>query len=1012
MTERRYRTRRVAALERASSTSSETESEQLTIAQTTSQASSVLVEDEHSSPLPEQISTGSALENQFCIKCQRTYTNVRLHMKSKHQGELNAQEAEMYGFQLCCCGTFTKELWRHWGQYCKLPKSQRGRMDETRDSDARSVGSVSQETDSEGVELGRVSEVKALYKTLANDDASETEIYDALRVLAKVPGTRKVYKQGECSEVNRCVSRICRSYLQYRRNIDLFRLHAIVKVGVADFLVRGRLGKLRSRLRKFPYLDDSTEFEKAWSNLEEKISSSYPDDELLEKRVHRKLSKGLMGSAFKMLEDTLGVASASPETIDKLRALHPDESENLWPIRSSDPEVKFSKLKVVQCIKLTSKETAGGISGLDGGFLNVVKHNENFHDLMTDITKKISAGTQSLPQLFLSSRLVPLRKNIEGDVRPIAVGELLYRIAAKVLARSAKFELLDYQFGVKTRNGVEPLLHLAQLRGQRESLLSIDLSNAFNSMKRRFIFKAIEENAETLKKYFSWAYGRKSWLFLDGHHVLDSSCGVRQGDPLGPLCFSLGYAVMLRKLKESLVANGIQRDFNMMAYLDDTYFFAHRSEAARVLQVTKDVFDQFHESSGLAIKEEKTWVVSSRDFKEKGISMLGSHVGGDKDVFVEGKAQEFALLCSKLKRLRCQDGLLLLRTCGIPKINHLMRSMKVDTHVWERFDVSIRDMVTSSLARFDVTELSERIMSLPMRDGGLGLCLPSKIAGSCFQASHDESFKLLERRARELILPSIEDVPKSQRERVSEIHKETLASLENELTSFGLRKFKDNSSQLGSLFLQAVPCDRHSTFSDVDFSSALACRLLVETQVCRKCNTQVEDGHDQSCKYLHGLRVKRHEMVKSALARALSDAGAETIMEVPAANNQAHRCDVIARGQICGGNVAIDVSGVATVKVPSESDGSGFSRSQLELNSILDARVSKKRRENEGLNYGGTFLPFIFTTGGTLNKDAVHFLKKIQKASHRVIQRLKIHLSCILAKSRGMMWINCKFAPI
>ena len=53
MTERRYRTRRVAALERAGSTSSETGSVLSTLDTTTSQASSHLVVDEHSSPLPE-----------------------------------------------------------------------------------------------------------------------------------------------------------------------------------------------------------------------------------------------------------------------------------------------------------------------------------------------------------------------------------------------------------------------------------------------------------------------------------------------------------------------------------------------------------------------------------------------------------------------------------------------------------------------------------------------------------------------------------------------------------------------------------------------------------------------------------------------------------------------------------------------------------------------------------------------------------------------------------------------
>ena len=145
---------------------------------------------------------------------------------------------------------------------------------------------------------------------------------------------------------------------------------------------------MRSRLRKFPKLDDAEDFEKAWSNLEAKVGSTTSG--VREKMVHQKLKKGLLGSAFKLLKDTLGVAPSDTATISKLKALHPEERENLWPIRSQDKAPKITKEKVIQCIMQTSKETAGGISGLDGGFLNVVRHNEDFRDLMVDITKRIA----------------------------------------------------------------------------------------------------------------------------------------------------------------------------------------------------------------------------------------------------------------------------------------------------------------------------------------------------------------------------------------------------------------------------------------------------------------------------------------------------------------------------------------------------------------------------------------------------------------------------------------------
>ena len=214
-------------------------------------------------------------------------------------------------------------------------------------------------------------------------------------------------------------------------------------------------------------------------------------------------------------------------------------------------------------------------------------------------------------------------------------------------------------------------------------------------------------------------------------------------------------------------------------------------------------------------------------------------------------------------------------------------------------------------------------------------------------------------------------------------------------SEFERRKFEDNSSQIGSLFLQSVPCDPHSTFSDVEFSSSLACRLLTKVEVCRKCDQVVEEGHEQGCQYQHGLRVKRHEMVKFALARALRDAGAETTMEVVAENNEGRRCDFIAKGQLCGGTLAFDVTGVATNRIQKRVPGSGFDKSAAEIKAIIEARVEKKMRENQGLNYGGEFFPFVFTSGGTINGEASDFLKDVQKDHHRdkkthgTIHRLK-----------------------
>ena len=188
---------------------------------------------------------------------------------------------------------------------------------------------------------------------------------------------------------------------------------------------------------------------------------------------------------------------------------------------------------------------------------------------------EILSGSCPFRNMFCSSSAAAYPKE-DGKIRPLAVGELIYRVLLRLLLRANEWEklLLVNQLGVGSSGGVEPVHHWIQLALDRKldspyaHLISLDFTNAFNTADRSILAKVILSKSKGLYKVARWAYGQPSdLLFRDsvGDIVrLSSSQGVRQGDPLGPLLFSLAVQPLLKNLQSFLGENHAT-----ISYLDD-----------------------------------------------------------------------------------------------------------------------------------------------------------------------------------------------------------------------------------------------------------------------------------------------------------------------------------------------------------------------------------------------------------------------------------------------------------
>ena len=344
-----------------------------------------------------------------------------------------------------------------------------------------------------------------------------------------------------------------------------------------------------------------------------------------------------------------------------------------------------------------------------------------------------------------------------GDaVRPLAVPEIMYKIASTYLLQSVTHAIPDLfpkiQLGCGMPNGVETALIRTQLAlelggpGSDTIVLSLDCRNAFNERKRELIAKALFAAPTTsrLWRFFMTFYGNGHshlGVYSRGELIFNflNSCGVKQGDPLASLFYALSVQELyVQTLGDDPMLEGV-------AIADD---FTITGPATRVI-LALHRFIGLTRDDGPALNTKKSkvlWAYSTShpsyraflaEMTELGIPisydcipLLGSSIGlrATRAARCLAAADSHEQFFNALQHedMPAHIAVLILRSCGQPLFSYLDRvvppvilreaAKKFDEHIL-RTMVAICDLPPPDAAG---TNSTHRSITLPLRFDGMG----------------------------------------------------------------------------------------------------------------------------------------------------------------------------------------------------------------------------------------------------------------------------------------------------
>ena len=505
------------------------------------------------------------------------------------------------------------------------------------------------------------------------------------------------------------------------------------------------------------------------ARFSKKVATRRGDDNL-EKQFSTLMANGKVGAAIKLLESSTkgGILQINDETRKLLKEKHP-QAEPLHkelllngPVHSI-PAAIYDSLSpdLIQNMALRTRGSSGP-SGMDSdewrrmlGTQCFKTSSDNLRVAISRFSKilcieKISDLESIAP--ILACRLIPLDKC--PGLRPIGVGEVLRRIIAKAVMWLTRNDLQTaaggLQLCVGVPGGAEAGIHAMRSifeDDNTEGILQIDASNAFNSINRRVLLHNINYICPEIAIFVNNCYGKPVRLFVTGGIEIESSEGTTQGDPIAMPVYAVGLLPLIACLISDADVDPVKHE----AFADD---LAGGGSIIRLKSWWTSVKTN-GKFVGYYVEPTKSWLTVKEEFYAQAVELfadedikitvegrkhLGAAIGSVnyKNQFVNEKVDIWINEIAVLAKIALTDphAAYSCFTHGYQqKFNFVMRTVPDISNELYRLDEAIDKFVSNLFYGHTVSEFLRNMVSLPVKFGGLGISIPSKLTDAQYIAS-------------------------------------------------------------------------------------------------------------------------------------------------------------------------------------------------------------------------------------------------------------------------------------